>query len=75
MARMMKEPVYHGIESGERSWDKDGRILNAQDAAECVQSYQQAYTRNRFRWLMQAAASRGRGEAIDKVFRDAIPMP
>ncbi len=62
------------LKQAERSWTTDGRILNAQDAAECVQTYHQAYSRARFAWLMRLAASRGRGEAIDKVFRDAIPM-
>ncbi len=58
----------------DRSWITDGRILTEQDARECVIAYHEAYTRNRFRWLMKQAADRGRGEVIDKVFRDAIPM-
>lgn len=57
-----------------RSWITDGRILTPQDAAECVQTYHQAYSRLRFAWLMRQAAGHGHKAEIAKVFTDAIPM-
>ena len=55
-----------------RCWNNDGRMLNEQDAIQCVESYRNSYSAARFRNLIALAIRNGHPDECRIVFEMAM---